>query len=191
MLAEVVLKKVKKKNKDGSYSYVEKPVSTHHKSTWKPTKIKIPKWVKEWDKKAAPKKKSILRVSPTQWIKMELEKKGRDLNKECKSRREELQAEYENYYKKYPNLRPQERPKPSKIVDGEDVPCSNAAFSSCKSTVYKYPSGKQKIVITEKLPVVKKEKKPVQQTKRKNPKFKQLKNTQYKGVSDGCSCRFY
>ncbi len=202
MLEDIKVKAVRLKNKDGTYRYENRIYSTVRKVAVKDKdgnvvlnpdgsiaykfvdiqkKPKEPKWSKKIDKSAI-KTKSRLRVTPAQWDKMELEQKGRKLREEFGLKRRSLEAEYEALYKKYPQIRPKPKVKPQKVAEG-NVPCSSTNFESCMSSVYRYPSGNQKIVITEKLPVVKKEKKVKQQTKKKT-KFKRMK-----GVADySCNC---
>ena len=205
MLKDIKVKTVRLKNKDGSYRYEERLYNTArkvaiknadgsavlnadgsiaYKYVDKVNKAKEPRFVKEIVRYPVAKD-SKLRVSPAEWEKMELEQKGRKLREECGAKRRELEAEYEALYKKYPQIKPAQKTKPKKVEEG-DVPCSSSVFAACKSAVYRYPSGNQKIVITEKLPVVKKEKKVKKQQTSKKYKWKR---DGYKGVSDdGCGC---
>jgi hypothetical protein len=203
MLAEIVVKEVKRKDKEGNIYYERRPKSTIKKVAiknadgsvatnaegeilydYKDTqrRPKEPKWVKNVVKEPT-KTKRKLRVTPAQWERMELEQKSRKLREECGLKRQILDAEYDALYKKYPAIKPKEKQKAKKVDEGA-VPCSSSAFSACKSVIYRYPSGNQKIVITEKLPVVKKVK-VVKEAKQKKYKWKQSK-----GVADcGCSQR--
>jgi len=100
MLAEIYHKNVKVKNPDGTYSYVTKAfVRTKAK---KPKAIKVPKWVNELvppKKKKPGQKANPLRVTPTQWELMELQKKRRDLNTECGGKRKELERSIQHFTK--------------------------------------------------------------------------------------------
>jgi len=177
MLSEIYTKNVKIKNKDGSFSY--EPRTFVRVKAKRDKAPKVPKWVNKLVKNPT-KMKSNLRVTPTEWELMELQKKRRDLNNDCGAKRKILETEYQEFYKKYPYKKPEIK-KPRKS-DKAEVPCSNDRFSVCEAVVFTYPNGNRKIITTEKLPAVKKEKKQ-QQTKKKK-KFKKTK-----GVSDGCRCR--
>ena len=165
MLSEIYHKKVKVKNKDGSYSYERRPFVRLKES--KPKKARVPKWVSKLV--ASPKKtKSKLRVSPTDWQLMELQKERRDLNAACGTKRKSLEAKYNAFYAKYPHKKPKSN-APRKSGKGT-VPCSSGRFATCEAVVYTYPTGNRRIVTTERLPATKK------------------KTKRAKGVADGCDC---
>ena len=114
---------------------------------------------------------------------MELDKKRRDLNASCSINRKVLMAEYEAFYKKYPQVRKPAVTKPTKS-DKAPVPCSDTRFSSCETVIYTHPTGNRKIVTTEKMPVEKKGKKT-----KKTQQTKKVKWKPQQGVADySCGC---
>ena len=117
MLSEIYVKKVKIKNKDGTFSYEPKTFVRVKAQRDKPPKV--PKWV---NKLVKPKTKSNLRVTATDWELMELQKKRRDLNNEYGAKRKALLAEYEVFYSKYPYKKPEVK-KP-RVSAKASVPCS-------------------------------------------------------------------
>ena len=188
MLAEIVMvtKKVRVPNVNGMvgadgkkwhYEFIRVPKSVKEKT------YKNPKWTDKLvpntkKNKKGKKNKSKSTIKSVDWYKMELDKKRRDLQTECKripcevctKKRKDLQAEIEDYYRKYPQKRPKNR-KPT-IAGPVRTECSSKKYSDCEMIIWTYPNGNKKIITTQKVP-----KKPKQS------------KTQSKGVADyGCNC---